>query len=203
MLSEEQIFPGKALFSNIAIHKANHYKRTPLKKQVLLPTILVFGIFTTIKAQQPSTIVTGTSQKASKKILPRCSTMEIMQEAIQRDPTLPEKWRIEGERQYKLYLERQQRVNIRAEKAQGNPIIIPIVFHLVDDAATLASISDRDIIEQVEILNRDYGGKKLDQYTTVIPPEIATRVGRIPINLYWRAEIRLALQQRVSSAAPM
>ena len=107
--------------------------------------------------------------------------MEIMQEAIRQDPTLPEKWRLEGERQYKLYLQRQQQINIRAQKSQGNTIIIPIVFHLVDDAATLASIPDRDIIEQVEILNRDYGGKKLDQYTTVIPPEIAARVGRIQL----------------------
>lgn len=143
-----------------------------MKIRSLFPTILLLGVFSTVAAQQ---------QKAGKKILPRCSTMEIMQEAIRKDPTLPEKWRIEGERRYKLYLQRQQPLNMRAEKTQSSTIIVPIVFHLVDDAATLASISDRDIIEQVEILNRDYGGKKLDQYTTVIPPEIAARVGHISL----------------------
>ena len=76
---------------------------------------------------------------------------------------------------------RQQQLSIRAERTQANPIIIPLVFHLVDDASTLASISDRDIIEQVEILNRDYNGKKIDEYLNVIPSEIAARVGDVPI----------------------
>ena len=51
----------------------------------------------------------------------------------------------------------------------------------MDDAATLATISDRDVIEQVEILNRDYGGNKINDYLNVIPPEIAARIGKIPI----------------------
>jgi hypothetical protein len=55
------------------------------------------------------------------------------------------------------------------------------VFHLVDQASSLAAIPDRDVIEQVEILNRDYGGKKIDDYTDVIPPEIAARLGKVPI----------------------
>src|SRR5262245_15599960 len=107
--------------------------------------------------------------------------MEILGEAIQKDPTLPEKWRLEGERQYKLYLQRQPQVNMRAARVQSTTIIVPIVFHLVDDAASLASVPDRDVIEQVEILNRDYGGKKIDDYTNVIPPEIAARLGKVPI----------------------
>src|SRR5206468_2762628 len=101
---------------------------------------------------------------------------------IRKDPTLPEKWKAEGERQYKLYLQRrQQQVTQRAEKTQSSPIIIPIVFHLVDVAATLNGITDRDIYEQVEILNRDYSGEKMDEYTNVIPPEISARIGRVPI----------------------
>lgn len=104
-----------------------------------------------------------------------------MENAIKKDPALLEKWRQEGERQYKMWLQRQQQVNLRTEKTEAAPIIIPIVFHLVDDAATLAGISDRDILEQVEILNRDYSGKKMGLYTNVIPPEMAARLGTIPL----------------------
>jgi hypothetical protein len=108
-------------------------------------------------------------------------TMDFMQQAIKKDPTLPAKWKAEGERQYKLYLQRQQQITFRTEKAEAAPIIIPIVFHLVDDASALSVVSDRDVIEQVEILNRDYGGNKINDYLNVIPPEIAARIGNVPI----------------------
>ncbi|HET9823718.1 MAG TPA: choice-of-anchor J domain-containing protein [Chitinophagaceae bacterium] len=153
-------------------------------KRLALPlTTLIFSIvcFHSNAQDQPLKLLNVQHQKGARQLLPRCSTMEIMQQAIKRDPTLPEKWRLEGERQYKLYLERQHQVNMRAEEAQANTIIIPIVFHLVDEAASLDLISDRDVIEQVEILNKDYGGGKMDQYTNVIPPEIAARLGRVAI----------------------
>ena len=70
---------------------------------------------------------------------------------------------------------------MRTERTQNTTIIVPIVFHLVDKASSLATIPDRDLIEQVEILNRDYGGKKIDDYANVIPPEIAARIGKVPI----------------------
>jgi hypothetical protein len=156
-----------------------------LKKHILaLSTLFLSSLITSaINAQEePLKTLSIQQQKGSVKNPHRCSTMEVMEDAIKKDPSLPEKWRIEGERQYKLYLQRrQQQVTMQAEKAEASTIIIPIVFHLVDNATILAGISDRDIIEQVEILNNDYGGKKLDQYASVIPPEIAARVGRIPI----------------------
>src|SRR5262249_48335987 len=132
---------------------------------------------------QVEPLITANKQQPKGTIkTPRCSTMEAMREAIKKDPSLPEKWRIEGERQYNLYLQRQQQqIAARSINTNAGPIIVPIVFHLVDSAATLASISDRDVIEQVEILNRDYAGNKIDEYTNVIPPEIAARIGRIPV----------------------
>jgi Secretion system C-terminal sorting domain/Pregnancy-associated plasma protein-A/CARDB len=131
---------------------------------------------------QPLRVPVTSSQKGVSQHPHRCSTIEALEDAIRKDPALPEKWKVEGERQYNLYLQRQQQQgNQRGEKIQTEPIIIPIVFHIVDVAATQASITDRDIYEQVEILNRDYSGKKLDQYTNVIPPEIVARVGRISI----------------------
>ena len=105
--------------------------------------------------------------------------MEYMEAAIKKDPTLPEKWRIEGEKRYNAYLQRIASSVVATTTA--SEIIIPVVFHLVDSAQRLAWITDRDIYEQVEILNRDYGGKKADLYKDVIPPEITARVGRISL----------------------
>jgi len=105
--------------------------------------------------------------------------MEEMEKAIAKDPTLPEKWRIEGERQYQMYLERQAQG--REARTEAGEIIIPIVFHLVDAATALAGITDRDIYEQVEYLNRDYQGRKADRYVKVIPPEIYARVGKVGV----------------------
>ena len=155
-----------------------------MKKRFAVPSIffLLFSVITsTINAQnEPLKTLNPPQPKGSAK-QPRCMTMEFMQEAIKKDPTFPAKWKAEGERQYKLYLQRQQQISLRAEKTEAGPIIIPLVFHLVDEASTLAAISDRDVIEQVEILNRDYGGNKINDYLNVIPPEIAARIGKIPL----------------------
>jgi type IX secretion system substrate protein/pregnancy-associated plasma protein-A/CARDB protein len=130
---------------------------------------------------QPLKTMNATQEKVARKTLQRCSTMETLEKLIQKDPTLPEKWRLEGERQYKLYLQRQPQISMRAQRTQNTTIVVPIVFHLVDDASSLVGISDRDVIEQVEILNRDYGGNKIDEYMNVVPPEIAARIGKVPI----------------------
>src|SRR5215470_14460292 len=90
---------------------------------------------------QPLKTLNTAKEKGGHKTVQRCSTMEILEEAIQKDPTLPEKWRLEGERQYKLYLQRQPQINMRAERTQNTTIIVPIVFHLVDNASSLAGIS--------------------------------------------------------------
>jgi hypothetical protein len=129
---------------------------------------------------EPLKTLTLPQPKGSAKS-PRCMTMEFMQQAIKKDPSLPQKWKAEGERIYQLYLQRQQQQTFRIENTEATPIIIPIVFHLVDDAATLATFSDRDVIEQVEILNRDYGGNKINYYLNVIPSQIAARIGKIPV----------------------
>jgi type IX secretion system substrate protein/pregnancy-associated plasma protein-A len=154
-----------------------------LKRLLLFPTILVASVlcFQASAQDQPLKTLKTSQGKGVNKTVQRCSTMEFLQEAIRKDPTLPEKWRLEGERQYKLYLQHQPQINMRAERTQSTIIVVPIVFHMVDDASSLAGISDRDVIEQVEILNRDYGGKKIDDYTSVIPPEITARLGKVPI----------------------
>ncbi|MEO8765490.1 MAG: choice-of-anchor J domain-containing protein [Ginsengibacter sp.] len=126
---------------------------------------------------------TSYSQQKSKHRIPkkvqRCLTMEYMAEAIRKDPSLPAKWKIEGEKKYNAYLQRRAAGKVlRPEAAE---VIIPIVFHLVDDAGAINAVTDRDIYEQVEILNRDYGGKRADLYKDVIPDEITARIGRISL----------------------
>ncbi len=105
--------------------------------------------------------------------------MDRMEEAIRKDPALPAKWKKEGEKQYNAYLQRL--ANSKGAKTEAAEIIIPIVFHLVDVDSAQAWITDRDIYEQVEILNEVYGGRKADTYQKVIPPEIYSRLGRVPI----------------------
>lgn len=121
----------------------------------------------------------------------RCATMERMYEAIKKDPALPQKWRMEGERKYQSYLQR--KATGRGAGAMATEIVIPIVFHLVDTTATLAWITDRDIYEQVEILNKAYSGQKADFYQKVIPNEIYKRLGRVPV--------RFVLARRTPSGA--
>lgn len=119
-------------------------------------------------------------QKQQKReVEHRCSTMEALNEAIQKDPTLIDKWSEEGRRQWAAYQQRQQDGSLM--RTQAGEIIIPVVFHLVDVAAVQTNITDRDFYEQIEILNRDFSGAKLDAYKNVIPAEMAARVGRVPV----------------------
>ena len=141
-----------------------------LKKLVLSGTFLIISAVTIAQKQ-------AHSRNLNRPL--RCATMELMNESIKKDPSLPGKWKAEGQKQYKAYLQR--RANERGMQVQAGEIVIPIVFHLVDSAAAQAWITDRDIYEQVEILNQAYSGEKADLYKNVIPDEIYKRVGRIPI----------------------
>lgn len=118
-------------------------------------------------------------QTLSAKNIQRCSIMEKMAESFRKDPSLPEKWRTEGEKRYNAYLKRE--VTGAANKNAATEIIIPIVFHIVDVESRQAWITDRDIYEQVEILNQAYSGKKIEDYKGIIPQEIFDRNGQIPI----------------------
>src|SRR5436853_7370434 len=103
--------------------------KLPLKKLILASCTLFLLVFLTIiaTAQEPTGILSN--KQSNREKLPRCLTMEFLQRAIQRDPTLPAKWKAEGERQYQLYLQRQTQIGLRTEKTEAAPIIIPIVFH--------------------------------------------------------------------------
>jgi hypothetical protein len=123
------------------------------------------------------------AQEAAKPLdasnVKHCYTMEALDKAIRENPALPEIWKREGEKIYNTYLQKQG--TARIGQTLANEIIIPIVFHLVDNSTRMALVSDRDIYEQVEILNRDYNGKKADMYKDLFPVEIAQRIANIPV----------------------
>jgi hypothetical protein len=123
------------------------------------------------------------SQEAAKpldnKNVKHCYTMEALDKMIQDNPAIVDQWKREGERLFNAAL--QNMGTARIGQTQSNEIIIPIVFHLVDNSTRLAQVSDRDIYEQVEILNRDFSGKKAAFYKDLFPPEIAQRIANVPI----------------------
>ena len=109
----------------------------------------------------------------------RCETMEELNRIILNNPGIVEQWKAEGQRQYEAYLKRS--AGAKGERVEAGELIVPIVFHIIDSAQRQAWVTDRDIYEQVEMLNRDYAGKKADGYRNLVPQEISSRVGRIPI----------------------
>lgn len=113
----------------------------------------------------------------SSKEIKRCGTMHTIEEAIKNDPGIIEKWKKEGERR----LDQFKRSGQSLRGGAGTEIIIPVVFHLVDETSRLAWITDREIYDQVEILNEAYSGKKAEKYKKVIPADIYNRLGNVPV----------------------
>lgn len=111
----------------------------------------------------------------------RCNTMELMDKVIQQNPSIVEKWRAEGQKKYNEYLRRKELQS--GQRIEAGEIIIPVVFHLVGSSAILNIIPDRDMYEQLEILNRDFAGKKAEFYKAqgVLAPEFANVIGNIPV----------------------
>lgn len=107
----------------------------------------------------------------------RCYTIEALNEAIKKNPGIVEEWRKNGERQYQNFLER----SAMGRGSLADTIVIPVVFHLVDAAEKLAWITERTIYDQVEMMNEAYNGLKVDRYKNVIPSEIYSRKGEVPI----------------------
>lgn len=143
------------------------FKNNFLKKNLLLLFVAIsFSFF---------------AQSQSQVLNPRdaikCKTSENIKTAIQSDPTLISKWKIEGERIRSL----SKYKSIQRLSDFQDEIIIPVVFHIVDVAANQNWVSDRDIYTQLEILNDAYGGKKVEKYRKVIPKEMWDLVGRVKI----------------------
>ena len=127
------------------------------------------------------------SKPLTSPVKHRCATMELQQQIIARNPGILQEWKAEGEKQFKAWQQRQHELQLIPEGGpvtDGSPapaIIIPVVFHLVGSAAILNEIPDRDIYAQIEILNRDFNGEKAAVYKGMFAPELAARIGNIPV----------------------
>lgn len=107
-----------------------------------------------------------------------CGTMIAIDQAVRKNPGIIDKWKKKGEEEYQKFLQRKAAMR----GALGpDTLVIPIVFHLVDDAEHLAWVTDREIYDQVEILNQAYNGEKVLGFQNVIPSGIFSRKGSIPI----------------------
>jgi Pregnancy-associated plasma protein-A/Secretion system C-terminal sorting domain len=158
---------------------------------LLLRTVAFFTSFILVitpwqlHAQKSNTRVPGEG-------LVHCGTMQEIERQLKADPNLKEKWRIEGERRYAEYL---NSLNAGTpEEVNAGEIIIPVVFHIVGAAADVNAIPDRDAYEQVEILNRDFSGRKALGYAGLFPAGIASRVGQI-------TNIKFVLARRTPAGA--
>lgn len=92
----------------------------------------------------------------------RCATMEVLEDMLQKDPTLPAKWKAEGERIQQQNLLRG--IGNRPASPTGTTatIYVPVVFHIIGTATNQANITDLDIRRQVDVLNLDYAGLNAD-----------------------------------------
>lgn len=152
---------------------ASHIINNPTLNKYLLFTLLFFVSCLSLSAQQ-----TAEALNTNNKV--RCATQISIEEAIRKNPGIVDRWRKEGEKQFSAYIQRQS-LKRGPATIEETDIIIPIVFHLIDDSTKLSGISDRDIYEQLELLNKAYNGNKATDYINVIPKEIYNRLGRIPI----------------------
>ncbi len=111
----------------------------------------------------------------------RCGTMELLNQMIREDPSIVDRWREEGQKQYRAYLQRKEEQS--GLRIQPGDIVIPVVFHLVGSASVVNAIPDRDVYEQLEIMNRDFAGEKAGFYKAngVFAPEFIPAIANIPV----------------------
>ncbi|RFM28014.1 T9SS-dependent choice-of-anchor J family protein [Deminuibacter soli] len=112
-------------------------------------------------------------QPSANHITRRCATMEVMQNMLRNNPDLKNQWKAESER----LLEQYRNSPASRETFPTGTIVVPIVVHIITNNP--ASISDRDVLDQIEILNTDYAGANID--TSFLTPEFKARFGRTHI----------------------
>src|SRR5690606_34905587 len=96
-----------------------------------------------------------------------CYSTEAIEEAIQKNPGIINAWKLRGEAKTENFLQRKA----MNQRVMNDTVVIPVVFHLVDEAERQAWINDRSVYDQVEILNEAYNGLRSDAYQNVTVKE--------------------------------
>jgi hypothetical protein len=123
----------------------------------------------------------------------RCGTMEYYDRLIQQDPTLPAKWKAEGDRVYNenlLKATAQRNARPNTPNSPNAIVYIPVVFHVVGTAANQAFATDEVLQRQLDVLNLDFGGLNPD--SVKIPATFKP--------LFGHSEIRFCLAKRTPTA---
>ncbi|MBW7840474.1 MAG: choice-of-anchor J domain-containing protein [Chitinophagaceae bacterium] len=142
----------------------------PLIRRRLVLTLLILTVaFPGIGQQSP--------KPHSAREIQKCGTMLIMEASIRNNPDIVKQWQLQGEKKYHEYLTRKSSL----KGILNDTIIIPVVFHLIDQADKLAMIPDRTLYDQLEMMNEAFNGTKADMFRYVIPEEIYNLTGRIPV----------------------
>jgi hypothetical protein len=163
--------------------------KTALKKFTFkaMATLLMVASITNINAQ--------VKPGAETSKLVRCATMEVYEQKLKADPTIPARSRAAADRLYNEWLRNAENgpVSNGTESPTGTSAItyIPIVFHVNLTAAQHVTVTDALIQRQVDVLNRDYGGLNPD--SVKIPAAFKAVFGH--------SELRFILAKRTPGGA--
>src|ERR1044072_3415079 len=116
-------------------------------------------------------LVSLTAARAQK----RCGSMEVLNNILQKTPSLKAKFEAQKLNIKQTILDR--KLKLQQARTEATTIYIPIVFHVVLQDQNL--VTDAQIQEQVDQLNRDYGGLNPD--STKIPSFFKSRYAKTNI----------------------
>ncbi|WP_315822078.1 hypothetical protein [Paraflavitalea speifideaquila] len=107
--------------------------------------------------------------------------MDMINRIVKEDPSILTRWQEEGQKQYQAYLQRKQ--DQSGQRIEAGEIVIPVVFHLVGSSSVLGTTPDRDVYDQLEILNNDFSGHKAEFYKAngVFAPAFVPAIANIPV----------------------
>jgi Pregnancy-associated plasma protein-A/Secretion system C-terminal sorting domain len=123
----------------------------------------------------------------------RCGTMEYYERLIQQDPTLPAKWKAEGDRVYNenlLKATAQRNARPNTPNSTNAIVYIPVVYHVVGTAANQAFATDEVLQRQLDVMNLDFAGLNPD----------SVKIPAVFKPLFGRSEIRFCLAKRTPTA---
>ncbi|HEX6427884.1 MAG TPA: M43 family zinc metalloprotease [Niastella sp.] len=125
---------------------------------------------------------------AASKAQERCGSMKVLENTLKRNPALQVRFETQTQNMRKLIMERKARLQML--RTEGTPVYIPIVFHIVLPNPSL--VTDAQIQNQVDQLNRDFGG--LNEDSTRIPASFKP--------LFAKTGIQFRLAQRTPGNEP-
>jgi hypothetical protein len=117
----------------------------------------------------------------------RCGTMEVLQLAMEKDPSLKESFE---RTQTQISQDVKARLANPTARENAASVIIPIVFHIVMTDQT--KVTDAQIMDQLTALNNDYAGLNAD--STIIPAAFKP--------LFGKSKIQFVLAKRTPGDLP-